>query len=905
MNNAVDAKIHSFLVQSLEARRRQVIAQQAEAALRFEVIDERIEEREYDEKERLRVDRVINRRVIRGDAYERYSTVVSGLRGQGVGEMALASRLQEHLDSDLRDIAAPENVRNDPGGSMRCYSDLVPAEKWPAVLCMSQDPGAMEKLKSRLVSQGFALLPAELLEQFGIVKLTCPPEMSFVREIAGLPEAGIVADPLTPVTAPAPMAVTTMMVESREILGVTPDIMAQFGQDVTLAVLDTGVDRSHPALSRISHEDYQDFTLSGEEDVDGHGTHVASIAAGDDTTLGGRYSGIAPRCRLIAGKVLSPGRAGNLESILRGMAWAVVEKKADILSLSLGEMDTTPNGQSIWSKACAEAFRKGTVVCVAAGNPMPSYPESICVPADCPTAVTVGAIDKNRLLAAFSAQGSANPESPLFGKPNCVGPGVDVVAARSSTAGYDASEVVDKSHVRLSGTSMATPAIAGCLVLLKSILRSLGWEPTPADLVDLFYFACRPLKGPDGQEYASDMQVGHGLVNMTEAGREAQRRAPAHIHSSRAAAPAPAEVRSVPAVDEPEVVPARAAPAAPVGFEPDVCYRCGKRYLTKVGVFSPVWECRECGAPICRICWQLGHRSCERHKENASTPEMSPAPAPRASGAAAARDPVFLPSQAAASTRPGLTAEGFPRMTTHDLRSQPPPMAPVPCWGDTFINRFDLKVRDAGRVIHPWSGEEFEIDPKSQGQSFRRSFGGVTQFALAAGLLKKNRFILAAVRRDLEALAPGGAGLQGADSILQEIMGPGGLAFTDQDFYCVGIFSPTGWPEDWKRHAEARGNALFYLVEKGEGTSWIVFGHESPLRDLFDPETCGEKRVRAEKALSDHPRLALPGESVTMASFLAEHNLDRQSAAAAVQVAGGRFQILDHKGKTYIQRSIR
>ena len=74
------------------------------------------------------------------------------------------------------------------------------------------------------------------------------------------------------------------------------------------------------------------------------------------------------------------------------------------------------NGRSIWTRACDEAYRQGTIVCVAAGNPDPSFPESIVVPGDAKTAVTVGAIDKARQLARFSAMGSDRLDSPLYGK---------------------------------------------------------------------------------------------------------------------------------------------------------------------------------------------------------------------------------------------------------------------------------------------------------------------------------------------------------------------------------------------------------------------------------------------------------------------------------------------------------
>ena len=205
MNTSIDAKIHAFLAQSLDGQRDQVIAQQAEAALRFEVIDERIEEREYDEQERLRVDRVINRRVFRGEARERYATLVAGLQGQVADGRELECRRCACSWTWTCARSRPDEiVGNDVSGALRRYSDLVPSEKWPTVLCMAQDPEATGKLKERLLAQGFVLLHSELLERMGIVKLTCPPEINFVRQIAGLPETSTVADALDARDPPRP-----------------------------------------------------------------------------------------------------------------------------------------------------------------------------------------------------------------------------------------------------------------------------------------------------------------------------------------------------------------------------------------------------------------------------------------------------------------------------------------------------------------------------------------------------------------------------------------------------------------------------------------------------------------------------------------------------------------------------
>lgn len=244
-------------------------------------------------------------------------------------------------------------------------------------------------------------------------------------------------------------------------------------------------------------------------------------------------------------------------------------------------------------------------------------------------------------------------------------------------------------------------------------------------------------------------------------------------------------------------------------------------------------------------------------------------------------------------------------MTAFDPDPRPAPIEPSPRWGDTFANRFELKVRNAGCVTQPWSGTEFKVDAKAQAQVFRRTFGDVTQFQLTSGLLTKERLTLAAICLERTGLATMGEVLKPAESIFQQIAGPDGLNFEDEAFYCVGIFSPAGWPEEWRDLAEIRSNAMFYLAEKSEGTAWNVFGPEGPLRDLFDPETAGEKQARAARALADHPKLIVAGDQITMNAFLQENHLDRESAEAAIQASGERFQVFEHKGKSHIQRSIR
>ncbi len=219
-------------------------------------------------------------------------------------------------------------------------------------------------------------------------------------------------------------------------------------------------------------------------------------------------------------------------------------------------------------------------------------------------------------------------------------------------------------------------------------------------------------------------------------------------------------------------------------------------------------------------------------------------------------------------------------------------------WGATFLNRFDFKVRRAGHVVHPVSGEKFEIDPEIEARAFKRMFGSVVQFRLSSGIFARNRIELTAV--DLSAAD------QSCDmDPLRQIAGASGIDFADNAFHCFGVFSPSGWPEDRKTQAEIRGNALYYLVQKEEGTLWSVLGPEGSLKQLFDPEIADEKRIRAMNALKTHPRLILPGDQVVLDVFLEEQRLDSTTVRCVIQDSKGLLEIIEHKGKSYIQRCIR
>jgi subtilisin family serine protease len=231
------------------------------------------------------------------------------------------------------------------------------------------------------------------------------------------------------------------------------------GKGVTVAVLDTGVDPAHPDLRRRVAASRGFVDDQSTRDTNGHGTHVAATIAGGDE----RYRGIAPDARLIIGKVCHAGGCPE-SAILAGMRWAV-ESGAKIVNLSLGGPDA--QGADLLEQAVDQlSARYGTLFVVAAGNDGGYGEQTVSSPASADAALAVGAVDRSDAVAGFSARGPRVGDSAI--KPEIVAPGVDVVAARSRLAAGTGR------HAALSGTSMATPHVAGAAALLAQ--RHPGWS---------------------------------------------------------------------------------------------------------------------------------------------------------------------------------------------------------------------------------------------------------------------------------------------------------------------------------------------------------------------------------------------------------------------------------------------
>lgn len=232
------------------------------------------------------------------------------------------------------------------------------------------------------------------------------------------------------------------------------------GAGVKVAVLDTGADANHPDLAgRISEA--QDFSgSSGTGDIFGHGTHVASIVGGSGAASDGSRKGVAPGADLLIGKVLGDDGYGYVSQIIDGMEWAVA-RGADVVNMSLGS-DIPSDGTDPMSVSLNElSASSGTLFVVASGNAGPGS-GTIGSPAAADAALTVGAVDRDDSLAVFSSRGPRPGDATV--KPDVTAPGVGIVAARA--AGTAMGEVVDASYVAASGTSMATPHVAGAAALL-------------------------------------------------------------------------------------------------------------------------------------------------------------------------------------------------------------------------------------------------------------------------------------------------------------------------------------------------------------------------------------------------------------------------------------------------------
>lgn len=230
------------------------------------------------------------------------------------------------------------------------------------------------------------------------------------------------------------------------------------GKDVKVAILDTGFSKDHPDF--ISRNIVADSFVPREDfnDEHGHGTHCTGIACGFQNQEGLRY-GIAKESEIYIGKVLSNRGSGAQSWVLNGITWAI-NNECKVISMSLGSRVFAGQGYDIaYERAASFALSKGSLIVAAAGNDSArsqNVYNPVGSPANCPSVLCVAALDESLNVADFS-----NKAINSDGEVNIAAPGVNIYS----------SWLVSEGHKVISGTSMATPFVAGVIALL--------WEKFP------------------------------------------------------------------------------------------------------------------------------------------------------------------------------------------------------------------------------------------------------------------------------------------------------------------------------------------------------------------------------------------------------------------------------------------
>jgi subtilisin family serine protease len=232
------------------------------------------------------------------------------------------------------------------------------------------------------------------------------------------------------------------------------------GKGVKVAVLDSGIDRSHLDLKGAVTAS-RNFSSSFDDlDHYGHGTHVASIITGDGARSAGKYKGVAPDATLLNGKILGDNGIGYESDVIAGMEWAVAQQ-AKVVNLSFsGGWEN--DGTDLIDVALNQlSISSGALFVVSAGNEGPNR-YTIESPGTAAEALTVAATNRNQTTASTS---SAGPRiGDYLQKPDLAAPGTGIVAARvlESVIGTP----VNTYYTAMSGTSQAAAHVTGAAAIL-------------------------------------------------------------------------------------------------------------------------------------------------------------------------------------------------------------------------------------------------------------------------------------------------------------------------------------------------------------------------------------------------------------------------------------------------------
>lgn len=351
-------------------------------------------------------------------------------------------------------------------------------EDWTSIIVLSKD------IKNRKLEEAFKNFRAKIKYRLDIINgyaINFP--CNCIEKLALISGVDFIADDAT---------LTTLMDVARPVIG--GNIANQYkltGNGIGIGVIDTGVyPHADLALGNNRIIAFKDFVkdYSFPYDDNGHGTHVAGIAAGNGYMSNGKYMGIAPEANIIAIKSMDKNGSGNTSDIVAGLEWLLKNKNKyniRVVSLSIGSDPDLSESEDPLVKAVNRLWDEGLVVVAAAGNSGPKN-ETINSPGISKKIITVGSLDDKRTIntrddtiPSFSSRG---PTQEGNMKPDIVAPGVDILSLNSDKKFLPKQGVrrykfkkMDEPYKNMIGTSMSTPMVSGAIALLLE--RNPGFTP--------------------------------------------------------------------------------------------------------------------------------------------------------------------------------------------------------------------------------------------------------------------------------------------------------------------------------------------------------------------------------------------------------------------------------------------
>lgn len=228
------------------------------------------------------------------------------------------------------------------------------------------------------------------------------------------------------------------------------------GEGIKIAVLDSGIALPHPDLI-LNGSNQKDLSKSNSGMVDwtGHGTHVAGIIKATSNGFG--VKGLAFNSNFYIAKITNDIHGDRLEYLIDAIHWAI-DNKVHIISISNGVAENNP----LLESAIKKAFGQEILVICAAGNKLESSGTDILYPAKYPQALSVGGVTKSKEMLPDTIN---NIQTDIFA------PGEDIL-----------STSINKSYVSLTGSSQATPYVAGVAALLLEAARKKDPQYNPSNL---------------------------------------------------------------------------------------------------------------------------------------------------------------------------------------------------------------------------------------------------------------------------------------------------------------------------------------------------------------------------------------------------------------------------------------